>query len=294
MIITKIERQKKRKERYSLYIDGEFKLGIDEAVLIHFALYKGQEIDEDLLNDIKEREYRQGIYGRGLNYLSYGQRSIKEMRDYLKKYLIKEYHQKLTEAEAAGQKETVQLNPEEMIDYELIQETIDRLIEQRLLNDTLYGQSYVRSAALLNRKGPQVLKRELTRKGLSPSDIESALEEYPEDQQHENIMAVSEKYIRSKRQYPPKRVRQKLNEHLRTKGYPSDLINQTLEQLDFEEEVVDQDDLLNREAEKLVRTRSKRFKGYDLQNKIKEGLYRKGFDLQEIKFWIEDNKHTWQ
>lgn len=294
MIITKIARQKKRKQRYSLYIDNEFKLGIDEAVLIHFALYKGQELDEDLLADIEDREYRQGIYLQGLNYLSYGQRSVKEMRDYLKKYLIKDYKQQLAEAEEAGQTETVQLNAEEAIDEELIQATLDRLIEQRLLNDTLYGQSYVRTAALLNRKGPQVLKRELTRKGLSPSDIESALEEYPEEQQHENIMAVSEKYIRSKRQYPPKRVRQKLSEHLRTKGYPNDLIKETLEQLDFEEEVVDQDDLLNREAEKLVRTRGKRFKGYDLQNKIKEGLYRKGFDLEAIKYWIEDNKHTWE
>lgn len=294
MIITKIERQKKRKQRYSIYIDGEFSLGIDEAVLIYFAIYKGQEISEELLAEIKDREYRQGVFAQGINYLSYGQRSIKEMREYLKKYLIKEQRKNSEDTEHENKAEPTQLSPEEGIDETLIDETIQRLIDQRLLNDTLYGQSYVRTAANLNRKGPQVLRRELATKGLSPEDIELALAEYPEEQQDENILALSEKYIRSNRKVPPRRLRQKLSEHLRTKGYPQDMVKEALDQIDFEESTVDQEQLLATEAEKILRIRRKRFQGYDLQMKIKESLYRKGFDMQEVQYWIEDNKHTWE
>ncbi len=36
--ITKIEVQKKNKERFNLYLDGEFEMGIDMDTYIHFNL----------------------------------------------------------------------------------------------------------------------------------------------------------------------------------------------------------------------------------------------------------------
>lgn len=38
--ITKIEVQKKNKERFNLYLDGEFEMGIDMDTYIHFNLKK--------------------------------------------------------------------------------------------------------------------------------------------------------------------------------------------------------------------------------------------------------------
>lgn len=89
-------------------------------------------------------------------------------------------------------------------------------------------------------------------------------------------------------------LKNKLFEHLLVKGYDSDLIKQEMTQLDFAYNEEHQDDLLIKAAEKLVRTRQKKYSGYDLRNKVKEGLYRKGFDFEAINYWLEDQAELWE
>lgn len=288
MIISKIERQKKDKQRYSLFVDDQFLLGIDEAVLIHFSLHKGQEVSEELLAEIREAEYHQKVYSKAIHYISYGLRTIKEMRDYLAKIpaLNEEELRSETGKEGSGEVAT--------IDDSLISDIIERLLGQQYLNDLVYGQSYVRTSALINRKGPSTIYQELIRKGLTEQEILQALEEYPTDQQIENIQHLAQKYIRTKKNVPFKMLKNKLFEHLLIKGFDSDLIKQEMDQLDFDYSEDHQDDLLNKTAEKLVRTRQKKYSGYDLRNKVKEGLYRKGFDFEAINYWLEDHAELWE
>ncbi|MGO4927067.1 RecX family transcriptional regulator [Fundicoccus sp. Sow4_F4] len=288
MIISKIERQKKDKQRYSLFVDDQFLLGIDEAVLIHFSLHKGQEVSEELLAEIREAEYHQKVYSKAIHYISYGLRTIKEMRDYLAKIpaLNEEELRSETGKEGLGEVAT--------IDDSLISDIIERLLGQQYLNDLVYGQSYVRTSALINRKGPSTIYQELIRKGLTEQEILQALEEYPMDQQIENIQHLAQKYIRTKKNVPFKMLKNKLFEHLLIKGFDSDLIKQEMDQLDFDYSQDHQDDLLNKTAEKLVRTRQKKYSGYDLRNKVKEGLYRKGFDFEAINYWLEDHAELWE
>lgn len=287
MIISKIERQKKDKQRYSLFVDDQFLLGVDEAVLIHFALHKGQTISQDLLTQIKEAEYHQKVYSKAIQYISYGLRTIKEMRDYLAKIPA------LNQEELNSQRSKEAAEEVVTIDESLISDIIERLLKQQYLDDLAYGQSYVRTSALINRKGPSTIHRELLRKGLTEQEILTALEEYPMDQQIENIQHLAEKYIRTKKNEPYKRLKNKLFEHLLIKGFDSDLIKQEMEQLDFDYSQEHQDDLLNKTADKLVRTRQKKYSGYDLRQKVQEGLYRKGFDFEAINYWLEDHGELW-
>lgn len=288
MIISKIERQKKDKQRYSLYVDDQFLLGINEAVLIHFALHKGQEVSDEYLAKIKEAEYHQKIYTKAIHYISYGLRTTKEMHDYLAKIPALNAEELRSEADKEGSDEVAQ------IDDSLISEIIERLLRQQYLNDLIYGQSYVRTSALLNRKGPTLIQNELVKKGLSEQEIIQSLEEYPVDQQIENIQHLAQKYIRTKKNLSAKMLKNKLFQHLLIKGFGSDLIKQEMDQLDFEIEEEQQDDLLNKTAEKIIRTRQKKFSGYELRNKVKEGLYQKGFDFQAINYWLEDHPELWE
>ena len=41
MHITKIERQKKRSSRKSIFIDGSFAFGVSDDILLKFALHEG-------------------------------------------------------------------------------------------------------------------------------------------------------------------------------------------------------------------------------------------------------------
>ncbi|MEG0552959.1 MAG: recombination regulator RecX, partial [Carnobacterium sp.] len=83
--ITKIETQK-RKGRYNIYLDETYAFPIDEAILVKHALYKGMEISEDFRDELESEDGFRKAYTRSLNYLNYGLRSEKEVRDDLAKH----------------------------------------------------------------------------------------------------------------------------------------------------------------------------------------------------------------
>lgn len=69
--ITKIEVQKKNKERFNLFLDEEFEMGIDIDTLVKFNLKKGQIIEAADMEQIQKYEhYRLGV-NIAIQYLSY-------------------------------------------------------------------------------------------------------------------------------------------------------------------------------------------------------------------------------
>lgn len=271
MKITKISQQQKQSNRYSLFIDEEFFIGVDQEILIKYALHKDQVVDQDLLDKVKSAENDHKLYSAAINYLSYGMRSIKEMRDYLNKQKDKKEN----------------YDPSE----EVIEETLERLIRQGYLNDLEYAKSYVRTNYTLKSKGPTVIQNELkVKKGINEMDILEALDEYPVDEQSENIQKLAEKFIRTKKSLPPKMMRNKLYTHLISKGFDKDIVNQHMSELTFEDAVDNQVEMLEKEAEKYLRKHQRRFSGYDLKQKITQGLLGKGYDYEFIKIWLEDNE----
>ena len=51
--ITKITTQKKRTDRYNIFLDEKYAFSVDEAVLLKFQLQKGKEIDSFVLSQIQ-------------------------------------------------------------------------------------------------------------------------------------------------------------------------------------------------------------------------------------------------
>ena len=48
--ITRIEPQKRRKDRFSIFVDDEFALGVDADLLVEFHLAEGLELEEGRLS----------------------------------------------------------------------------------------------------------------------------------------------------------------------------------------------------------------------------------------------------
>lgn len=269
MIITKIQQQSKKSDRYSIYIDDEFRLGISQEVLIQFALYKGQELTEAQLADLEAAENDQQVYQKALNYLSYGIRSVKEMREYLAKQRFKVS------------------NPEEVIE-----EKIQRLVDQGYLNDTEYAKSYVRTAANLSAKGPLVITQTLKQKGINEARILTALAEYPIDLQSKNVANLADKFIKAKHQLAPKMLRNRLYQHLIQKGFTRDLVRDYLNTQLFEQAEANQDDNLHREAVKILRKYQRKYSGYELKQRLSQNLLGKGFDYDLIQNWVAEHIDT--
>lgn len=88
-VITKIEVQKRSKERFNIYIDKgqgeEYGFSVNEVILIKHGLQKGLEIDEIALGNILYNEEVQKAYLQAISYLSYQMRTKQEIEDFLRK-----------------------------------------------------------------------------------------------------------------------------------------------------------------------------------------------------------------
>lgn len=272
MKITKIEQQKNNPQRYSIYIDGEFAIGIDENTLIRFGLFKDMKLTQEEYNNMLEIESIEKIYQRALNYLSYSMRSTKEIYQYLKRLSNenKDIEQRMTSS--------------------VINEVISRLKKSGYLDDVLFGQMYVRNGANINKKGPNILKQELVQKGLTEEEILTALDEYSIKQEIENASILAEKYIQSRKQESVRMVENRSRQYLLTKGYNKEVVETVLSSLDLSEVEDNEESNLRKEAEKQRKRLSRRYQGFELKQRIQQTLYRKGFSYDLIQYWIEENQ----
>lgn len=280
MQITRIERQQKNKARYSIYLDDTFWLGVDETVLMRFALHKGQEITSDQQTAIKEAEARAKVFTQALNYLSYGLRSSQEMADYLAKQRVQ--------------------NPQDPdgkdipIQTKVIHEVLGKLTDLGYLNDLVYAQSYVRTAANINHKGPIVIERELNLKGVPNADILTAMDEYSDSMLQENLTELGRKYIKRKQKLPPKRLKQQLQAYLLTKGYPQEDVAEVVAHLDMSASQDQETVSLDREALKQVKRRQRKYSGYELKQRVSQSLFQKGFAYDLIQDWLTAHEELFE
>lgn len=88
-VITKIEVQKRSKERFNIYIDKgqgeEYGFSVNQSILMKHGLQKGLEIDEVALGNILYNEEVQKAYLQAISYLSYQMRTKQEIEDFLRK-----------------------------------------------------------------------------------------------------------------------------------------------------------------------------------------------------------------
>lgn len=258
--ITKIEAQKRR-GRYNVYVDGKFAFPVAESVLIKYRLMKGMELDKTQSAQITTDDEIAKAYGRMLDYLSHQLRTEKEIR------------QKLAEIGT----------PEEYVEP-----VLEKLREERLLDDHNYAASYVRTVMHTELKGPRVIRQKLRQKGIGELIIDDALTQFTEDEQLENGAKLAKKLFRSYRSQPTRRREEKVRQGLMTNGYDADVFNQVRDQVEPEEDASQQNDLLNRQAEKMVH-QYRSYKGYEQKMKIKQALYRRGFDLDDIDQWLTEH-----
>ena len=150
--ITKLEIQKRNKERVNVYLDEQFAFGVMLSVALE--LKKGQFLSDADIERLKQQDDRHKAYQRALNYLSFRARSRGEIERYLR---------------------------DKKFEPEVIAAIIERLAGEGLVDDLAFAQSWVANRERLKPKGAQALRYELRQKGLSNVEIDQALEDIDED-----------------------------------------------------------------------------------------------------------------
>ena len=150
MEITKIEAQKRHKNRSSVYLDYQFAFGISDFDLLRLRLKEGQTITEEELEHIQNEILLQDARQYALKLLdrqSYTENAIRR---------------KLKDHGASG---------------DVIDKTISFLLEYRYLDDEDYARRYINAALHSGKSGLQKIRNDLLVKGIPKELIETLFSE---------------------------------------------------------------------------------------------------------------------
>ena len=158
MLITKIQRSRRERNRYEVVVDEKPALRISEMLLLKWGLYAGMELDEPAFVKLSAAADRESAYQHALNFISYRPRSSKEILDKLSRHNF---------------------------DRDLARQVIDLLKDQHLLDDAEFARMYVRDRLKGKPMGRSLLRKKLMEKGISFQLSDRVLKEYVTDEDEE-------------------------------------------------------------------------------------------------------------
>jgi regulatory protein len=205
MIITKILKDKHRKERYIVTIEGRSPFPVTAEILVKHNLKHGLDIDEDTLAAISSENENKLALEASLNLLSYSQRSSKELAERLK---LKKF------SPAA------------------INKALDRLNELGYLNDTALAKNLL-TLRRLQGKGTELIKFEMKRKGIPANIITDTLADnrITADEEALEILPLAKKKFKQASRDTSEKAVQKLMGFLARRGFSPDTVSRVLKLL---------------------------------------------------------------
>lgn len=261
--------KQKRGNRYNVFVKDRstnseaFAFGVDEDLFVKFQLHKGMEINESFIQMIKQQDSVHQTYLQVINYLGYRMRSKFEIKQYLERKDVESTH---------------------------ILEIIHRLEKEGLIDDVEFAKAFVRQRINQSRKGPRLVKEELTAtKGIADHIAEEAIEQYTFAIQYERAMKIVDQRARRTERDSLQRRIQKLQGALTRNGFTGDVIQEVVDEArDLFQDNHNENDALFRHGERLLRRHQRKFSGFELRQKITEGLYRQGFSFERINDFLDD------
>ncbi|MEB6097314.1 recombination regulator RecX [Mammaliicoccus sciuri] len=252
--ITKLEVQKKNKERLNLFINNEFEMGIDQATYINFNLRKDLEITKSKLQEIKDYDqYRQAL-NQAIVYLSHKKRT---------KYEVEKY---LTDKEYGS---------------DLIDSVIEYCESNKYIDHKDYIESLKNTILKTTDKGPDHFERVAKEKGIEQDLVYEFKEKFEMEMAEDRIPNIAKKIMQKKKQ-PPNRLKQTIVQTLQQRGYAFSLINEHLTDLNIEPTSDDVENILMKDLEKVYNKYQKKYNGYELKSHVIQALVRKGYTFEMI------------
>lgn len=202
-VITKVERQKKNKRRYNIFIEEQYAFSVHEDVLVKHRLMKGERINREQQEEILRDEERHEVYMKGLRMIGRRPHAEKELK---------------TKLRLQGHDEAV------------IGSVTDTLQREGYVNDQEFAKLWTEHRILSQRKGRNLVKQELHQKGLSRDHIQEAIGGISEDEELQAALQIAFKKWSQSTGEPYDR-RRKTAALLMRRGFTASLINKVLQQI---------------------------------------------------------------
>ena len=246
----KIEKLKKLKNgKYKLELDSGESITTYDDIIIKNMLFNGKNLDNQILSEISINNDYYEIYYKIVKMISNKWRSEKEVRDYLEK---------------------LEVEPK------LQEKVIQNLKKNDLINDLRFANSYASDAVSLRKNGEYKISDDLKKLGISDEIIAKVMSKLDYSLIEENLINIITKRNNLNKTNSLFQLRTKLNNELIRLGYSQELINSKLNLLLKEDKGI-----YEKEYERLHKKYSKKYSGNELNYKIKQALYQKGFNYHE-------------
>lgn len=174
--VTKIEEQKRNKQRVNIYVDGNYSFAVSAYAAKKNGIKEGDEIDEERMAEIA--------------FVDDLEKAKAYVTDYHLSKTFKIIRQKLKEK---GYSERV------------IEEVEEFLKKYKLVNDAYYAKTKSKDMQNLGKKSKGRIKFELMKNGVSTEEIEDAMAELDDDLDYQNAYKEANKkvneYIRKSENY---------------------------------------------------------------------------------------------
>lgn len=241
-------------EKYTKLKNGQYKLSFDnntncllhEDLILKYSLLITKELTEEKLEELLEENTSYIAYGLALDYLKVKMRSKKEIKEYLLKKDVKE---------------------------DLINDAINLLIKQGYLNDNTYCKAFINDRINLSMDGPYKIRENLVKLGISEDIIDKNIEIFDNDLEVSRIEKIISKQVKSNHNKSEYVLKRKLIDNLTILGYTKSIVIKEVETLKISDS-----DIREKEYKKLYDKLSRKYSGRELEYKIKQKMYQKGFD----------------
>jgi regulatory protein len=201
MLITRIQKCRRERNRYEISVDEEVAFQVSESVLTKSGLYSGKSIDQETIDRIILADTRERAHHIAVNFISYRPRSSKEVTD------------KLTRKGFTA---------------DLAREVVERLRELMLINDLEFARMFIRDKLRGKPMGRALLRRKLLDKGISFQATERVLKEYVTDEnEQEAAKALAIRKLKMSRarfsDLEPVVRQKRLADYLLNRGFSSEV-----------------------------------------------------------------------
>ena len=197
-IITKIEGQKRNKDRANIYIDNDYAFSLSCELVYKEGLKVNEKIDIEKIKAIAKKDNYLKCKNTALRIVEKTFKSEKELKD---KLILKGYGN------------------------EAIDKTISFLKEYNFLSDNNYAKMYVKDKSRV--QGKNKIKFDLIKKGINDNIIEEEISNIDREDEREGAynLAVKKYNTFAKRENDKFKLSQKLYRFLLSKGYDYDTVS---------------------------------------------------------------------
>lgn len=232
--------------KYKVIISNEEYTLYEDVILKYNLLIK--DVNEKDLAKFLEENKRYEAYYVALKYIKTKLRTRKEIEEYLSKKDYNDFD----------------------IDY-----AVAKLEQEKYIDERVYAKSYILDAINLKNIGPNKIVMELTNLGIDKNIVLDELSIFTNYIEEEKVYKYIEKSIKNNHNKSSYILKNKIKQNLINLGYNPNIINKYLNEYN-----IDDNEIYQKELEKVRSKLSKKYTGKELEYKIKQNMYRKGFKVE--------------